>query len=118
MSHEMPSKDTLDCMKTCGECALMCAQCGHHCLHMGGQHASPEHQGIMQDCASICATAACFMSRNSHHAPRVCGECVDICMECAESCDKLAKGDAMMKECAELCRSCAKACEKMAGAAV
>ena len=118
MSHELPSKETIDRMKICGECASLCSQCGFHCLHMGGPHASPEHQGIMRDCAEICGTAACFMSRNSHHAAHICQECVDICNECAESCDKLAKGDAMMSQCAELCRKCAKACEKMAGAAV
>jgi hypothetical protein len=72
----------------------------------------------MQDCASICATAACFMSRNSHRAAHICGECAEICNGCADSCDKLAKGDAQLKECAELCHRCAKACEKMAGAAV
>ena len=98
--------------------ASLCSQCGFHCLHMSGPHASPEHQGIMRDCAEICGVAACFMSRNSTHAAHICKECVEICNECAESCDKLAKGDAMMKQCAELCRTCATACEKMAGAAV
>jgi len=50
----------------------------------------------MQDCASICATAACFMSRNSHRAAHICGECAEICNGCADSCDKLAKGDAQL----------------------
>ena len=118
MSHDMPSQETLDCMKLCGECANMCSQCGVHCLHMGGQHASPEHQGIMRDCAEICCVAASFLARNSHHAPHICKECAEICSECAESCEKLAKGDGIMTQCAELCRKCAKACEKMASAAV
>jgi len=85
---------------------------------MGGPHASPEHQVIMQDCAKLCGTAACFMACGSHHAAHICKECVKICNECADSCDKLANGDAMMKQCAEMCRKCAKSCEAMAGAAV
>jgi len=105
-------------MKDCGECATICAQCGTNCLHMGGPHASPEHQGIMRDCAEICGVASCFMARGSTHAAHICKECVDICNECAESCDRLAKGNAMMKQCADMCRRCAKSCEAMAGAAV
>jgi len=85
---------------------------------MGKEHASPEHQGIMQDCATICHTAACFMSRASHHAGHICRECAEICNECAESCEKMAGGDAMMKQCAQTCRKCAESCEKMVGAAV
>jgi hypothetical protein len=105
-------------MKACGDCAGVCAQTAHHCLHLGGPHASPEHQGLMHDCASICSTAACFMSRASHHSGCICRECVEICNECAESCEKLAKGDKMMTQCAQTCRTCAQACEKMAGAEV
>ena len=118
MSQEMPSRETLDCMKLCGECGGMCLQCSFHCLHMGGQHASPEHQCLMHDCADICNTVACFMARNSQHAPHLCAECAEICNQCAAACDKLANGDPMMKQCADLCRKCAQACEKMAGAPV
>jgi len=118
MTHNAPSKDMLACIKDCGECAAICTQCGTNCLHMGGAHASPEHQVIMQDCADICGTAVCFMARGSHHAAHICKECVEICNECADSCDKLGKGDAMMKQCADMCRRCAKSCEAMAGAAV
>jgi len=118
MTYTAPSKDTLACIKDCGDCAAICTQCSTHCLHMGGAHASAQHQTIMHDCAEICAVAACFMSRGSLHAAHICKECVEICNACAESCDKLAKGDAMMKQCAEMCRKCAKSCESMAGAAV
>jgi len=118
MNQNAPSKELLGCIKDCGECAATCTQCGTHCLHMGGLHASAEHQIIMRDCAEICATAACFMSRGSTHAAHVCKECVEICNECAESCEKLGKGDAMMKQCAEMCRRCAKSCEEMASASV
>lgn len=116
MPHTMPSKDMLDCMKTCGECASMCNQCSHHCLHMGGEHAGPEHQGLMRDCAEICGLAACFMGRSSHHSGHLCQTLAEVCNACADSCERLGKGDEMMTRCAKVCRQCAGACEKMASA--
>src|SRR5437016_4417524 len=82
MPHQMPSKETQQCIKDCAECASMCAQTAHHCLHLGGEHASPEHQGLLQDCKQICATALGFMSRASHHAGAICRECAEICNAC------------------------------------
>lgn len=118
MNHNAPSKDTLDCMKACGECATICAQTAHHCLHLGGPHASPEHHNLLLDCAGICGLSACFTARSSEHAGHICKECAEICTACADSCEKLAKGDKLMTQCAEACRRCAQTCEKMAGAHV
>jgi hypothetical protein len=118
MPHEMPSREMLACMKDCGECASICAQTAHHCLHLGGDHASPEHQGLLQDCKQICAMSVGFMARASHHAADLCRECATICTECADDCDRLANGDQLMKQCAQVCRKCAASCEKMAGATV
>jgi hypothetical protein len=108
----------LDCMRDCAECATICERCAHHCLTMGGDHASPRHQGIMRDCAEICALAVSFMARQSAHAGHLCRECAEICTACAESCEQLASGDRMMKDCAATCRRCAESCERMAGAGV
>ncbi len=106
----------LDCMKTCGECASMCNQCSHHCLGMGGEHAGPEHQGIMRDCSEICGLAACFMGRNSRHSSHIARECAEICGECAASCERMGKGDDMMTRCASVCRQCAQSCKIMSAA--
>jgi len=118
MNHEAPSNDTLDCMKACGECATICAQTAHHCLHLGGPHASPEHQGLLQDCKQICGLAACFAARDSEFCAGICKSCAEICIACADSCEKLTKGDKLMTQCAQVCRKCAQTCEKVAGAAV
>jgi len=118
MAHEMPNHETQRCIKDCGECASICAQTAYHCLHLGGEHASPEHQGLLRDCAQICGVAVSFMARSSHHAVHICRECAEICAECADDCERLANGDSMMQQCAEVCRRCAQSCEKMAGAAV
>lgn len=104
------------CIKDCGECAVICTRCSLHCLGMGGEHASQQHQAIMQDCAQICAMAVGFMARDSAHATHVCRECAEICDACAESCASMADGDEMMTRCAETCRRCAESCRQMSGA--
>lgn len=118
MPHEMPSREMLACMKDCGECATMCAQTAHHCLHLGGKHATPEHQGLLQDSKQICGLAVGFMARSSHYAAAICRECAGICNACADDCEQMAGGDQMMTQCAEVCRRCAQSCQKMAGAGV
>lgn len=118
MPHHMPSKEMLACMQSCGDCALMCHRCSQHCLSMGGEHASAEHQGLMRDCADVCALAAVLMARSSHHASHLCRECAEICNACAASCERLGKSDPMMQQCAKMCRDCASECQSMAGAGV
>lgn len=118
MPHEMPNRETQQCIRDCGECATVCAQTTHHCLHLGGDHASPEHQGLLRDCAQICGVAVGFMARSSHHASEICRLCTEICVACADDCDRLADGDSMMKQCVQVCRKCAQSCEKMAAAGV
>lgn len=112
------SRENQQCIEDCLDCADICTRCATHCLDMGGEHASVEHQTLMQDCADICTVAARLMGRSSQHAAKFCGECAEICLACAEDCERLAGEDPMMKECAETCRTCAKACQQMAGAAV
>lgn len=117
MNMQHDSKAMQECMKACGECASVCAQTAHHCLTLGGQHASPEHQALLRDCADICAVSVCFMARSSPRSAELCRECAEICNQCAAECDRMGKGDEMMARCAEKCRECARVCEKMAGAA-
>ena len=115
MIEIMPTKEMLDCMKHCCECAGLCGQCAAHCLYLGGRHASAAHQGLLHDCSQMCALAECFMARASQHSGHVCQECAEICNLCAAACDKLGHGDAMLTKCAEVCRKCAVACEAVTG---
>jgi len=117
-AYAQPPAEYVLCMKECADCAALCARCAHHCLHMGAQHAAPEHQGLMRDCAEICALAASFMARSSPHAAHVCRECAEICNACAADCERLGETDQMMTQCASVCRQCAQACERMAAATV
>src|SRR5262245_56441781 len=118
MPHTMPTPEMIEGIKACADCATICAQTAHHCLHLGGEHALPEHQGLLQDCKQICAVAVGFMARASHHSADLCRQCGTICNECADDCDRMAQEDRLMRHCAEVCRRCAQSCEKMAGAMV
>lgn len=102
------------CIQNCIVCHQSCAQMINHCLQKGGLHASPDHIRTLMDCAEICSVAADFMIRNSDLHPSTCRVCAEVCMACAQSCERLDSQDEMMKSCAEICRQCADSCEKMA----
>ena len=117
MQHtQQMNEEMRQCIAECLTCHSICVETAMHCLMMGGEHAEPEHQRILQDCAQICVTSADFMLRISHHHARVCGLCAEVCKVCAEACDRIAGGDQTMKQCAEICRRCAESCAKMAHA--
>lgn len=118
MPHLPESREIRECIQSCLECGDACTRTAAHCLKMGGEHASPEHQTILQDCADACFTAARFMGRGSHLHARTCGVCAEACETCADDCDRLADGDKPMQECARICRRCAESCRQMAGAGV
>lgn len=99
------------CIDLCYDCARICERCSVHCLHMGRGHAAPEHQCILRDCAEVCLLLGRMLGRGSPHAAHIRGECAEICVSCAESCEAMAGGDPMMMECAELCKQCAWACD-------
>lgn len=108
MNHEMRQ-----CIANCLNCHSACLETAVHCLMLGGEHASPEHQAMLADCAQACITCAGFMSRLSEHHHRYCEICAEICAACAEDCERLGSGDATMSHCAELCRRCAESCRSM-----
>lgn len=102
------------CIRVCNDCAATCAATSIHCLDMGGDHASPEHQTILLDCVDICSTAARLLARDSPHHPGICRACVEFCNRCAKECEQMLGADEQMSECAEVCRRCATSCEQMA----
>ncbi len=115
--HTAMSKDMEQCIQACLDCYSVCTTTAAHCLDMGGQHASRQHQATMLDCASICQTSAGFMLRGSPMHGRVCGVCAEACRACEQECRSMANGDQMMLQCADVCRRCGDSCERMAGMA-
>ena len=116
MRNETLIHDVEQCITECAECAIVCAETAHHCLQMGGEHASPGHQGLLQDCKQICNVAAAFMARSSPRSGSLCRLCAEICSECEEECERLARGDSLMTQCTKVCGRCARSCAEMADA--
>ena len=109
------SNDMDRCIEACSDCARICLQTlTTHCLPQGGKHAEAQHIKVMLDCAEICRTSAAFLSRESEFHGVTCGVCSQICIACAESCERI--GGEQMKKCAQTCRQCAESCQRMSHA--
>jgi len=110
------SPEMQKCIDACTRCAAICLETMHHCLHLGGKHADPEHIVLLADCAAICRTSADAMLRGSAHSGHICAACAEICTACEASCRSMGD-DEMMKKCADECRRCAESCKRMASMA-
>src|SRR3546814_17505147 len=81
----------------------LCLETINYCLSQGGQHAAPEHIGLLATCADICATSAEDMLRGTAIHAATCGACAEVCRQCAESCARMGD-DSEMNACAEAWR--------------
>jgi hypothetical protein len=115
MPHaQQMTQEMRECISHCLDCHASCLETSTHCLMMGGEHASPQHQKVLQDCAQACITSADFMLRLSPFHPQYCGICAELCRACGDSCEQMAQGDPVMRQCAEACRRCEQSCRRMA----
>jgi hypothetical protein len=112
MSHER-SREMQQCIDNCQNCHAVCLETIAHCLEMGGEHASPNHIKLLQDCVQICQTSADFMIRMSDYHAQTCGACAAVCEACAKECESMADGNDFMRRCADACRRCAESCRQM-----
>lgn len=88
------------CINTCEECATDCInENGHSDCAMA-----------CRDCADICSLLYNFTSRKSQNTDLLKRLCVEICLKCANECEKHADHMPSCKACAEACRECAEAC--------
>ena len=94
-------QDCLDCHRVCQEMALY--------LHAESRQAAANHVRLLFDCAEICQASADFMTSDSVLQERFCGACADICLQCAQECERF-ESDVQMKACANACRRCAESC--------
>jgi hypothetical protein len=113
MGNQTMTQGMQDCIDICERCHDSCMQAVTYCLTQGGQHVSPNHIGILMDCADICKTAADFMLRSSPRHSLTCGVCAQVCEQCAEACNAMGTDDCMA-DCADICNQCAASCRQMA----
>jgi hypothetical protein len=105
------------CIQTCLDCHRICLETITHCLLRGGEYASEKRILLLQDCAEICDTTANFLTRNSDLHATICGTCAEVCLKCAEDCERLGNDD-LLKACAKACRQCAEYCQLMVANAI
>jgi hypothetical protein len=111
--HQQHGNDRQQCIQECLNCHSVCLATVAHCLEMGGAHASPQHIGLLLDCAEICQTSANFLLRGSALHARTCEICAEVCEQCAQNCERMGD-DAQMRACAAQCHRCAESCRRMA----
>lgn len=104
-----------ECVNNCLTSHATCLETIAHCLKKGGEHASPEHIKLLQDCADICVVNVGFMLRKSDFQDQIGSTCADINQKCASECESLSEGDDIMARCAEVNRECEKSCREMSG---
>lgn len=68
--HATSTKTISEEMRQCIEKDMRCQgnylETSYQCLSMAGHHAGQEHQGILRNCASICAPSTEFMMAAGH----------------------------------------------------
>jgi hypothetical protein len=86
--------------------------------------AMQHHQmsGEMQQCITNCLDCHAICVQTIGHCLEMGGEHaskghITTLQDCAEECERMAQGDAMMQACAESCRRCAESCRRMAAMA-
>lgn len=102
------------CINACMQCAEACDHCAASCLLEENVTMMARCIQLDMECSSICKTAAQLMHLQSSHANAVCQICADICIACAEECEK--HGHEHCRRCAGMCRDCAAECMSMAAA--
>jgi hypothetical protein len=100
------------CVDTCTECHAACWEAINSCLvHV--PHVDSEHVALLLTCADMCSTNANALIRSAFGRAITCRACAEVCLLCAEACEKI-RGEAQMQRCAEMCRRCAACCEVIA----
>ena len=64
------------------------------------------------ECATACYNAAQLMSLGSDRSGEFCRICGQLCVACADECDK--HDNEHCRECSRACRACAEECAEMA----
>ncbi len=109
MSHEQNK----ELIRQLNECAAECNHCATACTEEQDAQILARCIKLNNDCSEICRLATSFLARGSEHSGHILKECVEICMKCAEECEKHSHME-HCKICAEVCRTCAKACQQTA----
>lgn len=107
-----PNMQYQSCVDACNRCAQLCQECFRLCLDERDMNAREHCMLDLIDCAEVCSTTACVMSRRSKHVKEFLNLCATMCDECATECSRFTTEH--NRSCADACRQCAQECRNMA----
>ncbi len=99
------------CIEACLACASTCNFCASSCTREENVKMMAKCIRLDMECAAICYATAQLLSLGSDKAKAITRLCAEICLECADECDK--HNHDHCKKCAEACRKCAEECQKV-----
>lgn len=99
-------------LSTVEECGSMCEHMVSHFLCMPDIHSRIHQIQLLRDCATICETMFCYITRRSVSAKGTAKLCAYICEVCGNECAKFADQESQM--CSRLCLRCAQECRSFA----
>lgn len=107
-----PSTMHLSILKAVQECDASCEHTTTVLLGSQDIHARSMQIQLLRDCATICATAVCFLARHSVFAKPLANLCAYICELCGKECAKFP--DQESQHCSHICFHCAQECRTFA----
>lgn len=90
------------------ECATACELCHTACLKERDVSVLVVCILLDMECVTMCKATARLLQLGSDHANAACQLCADICIACAEECEKHEHEHC--RQCAIACRECAEQC--------
>ena len=109
-SPHMPPVPAHDHVEICMRAYQECTEALQYCLQHGDDHADLHHLKLLQTCAELTHATARLMMIQSPYQHALCEVCVQVCLECAKSCEEL--NDKALTDCAYACVQCAEACAR------
>ena len=102
----MEKKEIIDMLNVC---AAQCTRCHYACHIEKNKESLDRCMMLDQDCADICRLTSQLFERDSENANAFLRLCGEVCLKCAEECEKHGDLD-HCKNCAIACRKCADMC--------
>lgn len=118
-THPMGSKDSsaIKLLTKTVLCSTTCYTCADACLAEDEPKKLESCIRLNLDCASICESTSQLLARpgsaNHDFLYKLIEACKDVCLSCAEECEKHAQMHEHCRLCAQACRDCAQACEEL-----
>ncbi len=101
-----------DCLKACGDCAIVCDKTFAHCYTevAAGKKEHAKSLRLVSDCAGFCSLSACMIAKKSPLMVYSCMSCAEACKDTAAEVGKFDSPEMQMavktlKACEASCRA-------------